>query len=173
MLRESNKNGGGEGPRHHPNRTRGERAKAKAKALLLRQGERCRGIPRGFVEVGQDYGGLEQRNLKSEVGGFLATSTVNGKERGSHACRQTQAKTPGANTLERERESFYQTTDAQCNGEMLASERGQKRHPCLQTRKTTQRSKKMGREIFYYNHSARWRVLGVDKVACAEEITQQ
>ena len=58
----------------------------------------------------------------------------------------------------REGESFCQTPDARCNGEKLASERERaKRHTCFQTRKTTQRGKKTGRERFYYNHSARWR----------------
>ena len=121
-----------------------------------RERERCRGIPRGCVEVGQDHGGLEQRNLKSEEGGFLATRSSEWERLGESRAEADTGGDAGSKYV-RERECFCQTTDARCNGEKLASEREQKRHACLQTRKMTQRSKKKGREKFYYNHSARWR----------------
>ena len=35
MIRESNKNGGGEGPRHHPNRTRDERRRLRLRLCFL------------------------------------------------------------------------------------------------------------------------------------------
>ena len=74
-----------------------------------------------------------------------------------HARAEADTGEDAGSKYVKEGESFCQTTDARCNGEKLASDREQKRHACLQTRKTTQRSEKTGREIFYYNRSAWWR----------------
>ena len=88
---------------------------------------RCRDISRGCVEVGQDHGGLEQRNLKSEEGGFLATRSSEWERLGESRAEADTGGDAGSKYV-RERECFCQTTDARCNREKLASERESKRH---------------------------------------------
>ena len=85
--------------------------------------EHCRGIPRGCVEVGQDHGGLEPRNLKNEgrQGGFRVARSSEQERTRSHAREQTRTKTSGASMLER---VFLPNHRCSVQRLRLASERG-------------------------------------------------
>ena len=58
---------------------------------------RCRGIPRGCVEVGQDHGGLEPRNLKSEEEGFLETRSSEWERTGESRAEADTCEDAGSN----------------------------------------------------------------------------
>ena len=80
---------------------------------------------------------------------------ANGKEQGSHARggRHRRGRR-GKHVRERKLQPNHRCPVQRLK---LASEREQEIDTRLETRKTTQRGKKTGREKSYYNHSARWR----------------